>query len=70
MTCAAEVGGVAICGRLGRLAAKLTGNAVHVPWSEVAAATSIVELKRPSAELRLNRGDERWARLISRLPGS
>jgi sporulation protein YlmC with PRC-barrel domain len=57
-------------GRLGRLAAKLTGNAVHVPWSEVASVTSIVELKRTSAELRLNRGDERWSHLISRLPGS
>jgi sporulation protein YlmC with PRC-barrel domain len=57
-------------GRLGRLAAKLTGNAVHVPWSEVAAVTSIVELKRTSAELRLNRGDERWAGVIGKLPGS
>ena len=37
-------------GRLGRLAATLSGNAVH--------------------ELRLNRGDERWAPLLRRLPGS
>jgi sporulation protein YlmC with PRC-barrel domain len=57
-------------GRLGRLAAKLTGNAVHVPWSEVASVTSIVELKRTSDELRLNRGDVRWARFVGRLPGS
>jgi hypothetical protein len=57
-------------GRLGRLAARLTGNAVHVPWSEVAGVTSIVELGRTAAELRLNRGDERWARLVGKLPGS
>jgi len=57
-------------GRLGRLAAKLSGNAVHVPWTEVDSVSSVVQLKRPAAELRLNRGDERWAGLIRRLPGS
>jgi sporulation protein YlmC with PRC-barrel domain len=57
-------------GRLGHLAAKLTGNAVHVPWSEVASVTSVVELKRTAAELRLDRGDERWAALVGKLPGS
>jgi sporulation protein YlmC with PRC-barrel domain len=57
-------------GRLGRLAARLTGNAVHVPWSEVEAVTSVVTLKRPAAELRLDRGDERWGRLVGKLPGS
>jgi sporulation protein YlmC with PRC-barrel domain len=57
-------------GRLGRFAARLTGNAVHVPWSEVDAVTAVVTLKRSAAELRLDRGDERWARLVGRLPGS
>ena len=57
-------------GRLGRLAARLTGDAVHVPWSEVEAVTSVLTLKRSASELRLDRGDERWARLVGRLPGS
>jgi sporulation protein YlmC with PRC-barrel domain len=57
-------------GRLGRLAALLSGDAVHVSWSEVDQVSSVVTLKRPAAELRLNRGNERWARLIRRLPGS
>ena len=57
-------------GRLGRLAALLSGDAVHVDWDEVDEVSSVVALKRPAAELRLNRGNERWARLIRRLPGS
>jgi sporulation protein YlmC with PRC-barrel domain len=57
-------------GRLGRLAARLSGNAVHVPWSEVESVSSVVSLRRPAAELRLNRGDERWASFVRRLPGS
>jgi sporulation protein YlmC with PRC-barrel domain len=57
-------------GRLGRLAAKLSGTAVHVPWSEVESVSTVVKLKRPAAELRLNRGDVRWAALVRRLPGS
>jgi sporulation protein YlmC with PRC-barrel domain len=57
-------------GLLGRLAARLSGNAVHVPWSEVDSVSSVVTLKRSAAELRLNRGDARWERRISRLPGS
>jgi sporulation protein YlmC with PRC-barrel domain len=57
-------------GLLGRLAARIGGTAVHVPWTEVDSITSILRLKRPAAELRLNRGDERWARVIGRLPGS
>jgi sporulation protein YlmC with PRC-barrel domain len=57
-------------GLLGRLAARLSGDAVHVPWSEVDSVMSVVKLKRPSRELRLNRGDERWARLIGKVPGS
>ena len=57
-------------GLLGRLAARLGGDAVHVPWSEVESVSSVVKLKRPSAELRLNRGDPRWARLVGKVPGS
>jgi hypothetical protein len=57
-------------GRLGRLAAKLAGNAVHVPWSEVRSVTSVVQLRHTAAELRLNRGDERWGKLVGRLPRS
>lgn len=57
-------------GLLGRLAARLSGNAVHVPWSEVESVSSVVNLRRPAAELRLNRGDERWASLVGKLPGS
>jgi len=56
-------------GLLGRLAARLAGDAVHVPWSEVDSISSVVELKRTAAELRLGRGDHRWARLVARLPG-
>jgi sporulation protein YlmC with PRC-barrel domain len=57
-------------GLLGRLAACLSGNAVHVPWREVESVTSVVTLKRPAAELRLNRGDARWARRVRKVPGS
>ena len=57
-------------GLLGRLAARLSGNAVHVPWSEVESVSSVVKLKRPAAELRLNRGDARWARLVGKVPGA
>jgi sporulation protein YlmC with PRC-barrel domain len=57
-------------GLLGRLAARLSGDAVHVPWSEVDSVTSVVRLRRPAAELRLNRGDDRWAGLVGKVPGS
>ncbi len=57
-------------GLLGRLAARLSRNAVHVPWPEVESVTSVVTLKRPAAELRLNRGDDRWATLVGKVPGS
>ncbi len=56
-------------GLLGRFAARLSGNAVHVPWSEVDSVTSVVSLKRPAAELRLNRGDARWGKLVGKVPG-
>ena len=54
----------------GRLAARLTGDAVHVPWHEVDSVTSVVRLRRPASELRLDRGDDRWARIIGKVPGS
>ena len=57
-------------GLLGRLAARFSGNAVHVPWSEVESVSSVVMLKRPAAELRLGRGDVRWARLVGKAPGA
>ena len=57
-------------GLLGRLAARLGGNAVHIPWTEVEKVTAVVTLKRPASELRLNRGDDRHAALISKVPGS
>src|SRR3954469_17597289 len=57
-------------GPLGRLAARLSGDAVHVPWAEVAAITSVLQPRRPSPELRLDRGDVRWSSLLSRIPGS
>jgi hypothetical protein len=57
-------------GLLGRLAARLCGNAVHVPRPEVHSVTSVVTLKRPCAELRLNAGDVRWANLVGKVPGS
>ena len=57
-------------GLLGRFAARLAGEAVHVPWAEVESVSSVVELKRPAVDLRLDRGDTRWARLVGKLPGS
>ena len=57
-------------GRLGRLAAALSGNAVHVPWSEVADVDSVVALKRTAPELRLGRGDDSAAKLIGWIPGA
>ena len=57
-------------GLLGRLAARLSGEAVHIPWSEVDSVSSVVKLKRPAAELRLGRGDRRWSRVVGKVPGS
>jgi sporulation protein YlmC with PRC-barrel domain len=56
-------------GFLGRALARLSGNAVHVPWQEVESVSSVVTLKRPAAELGLDRGEERWSRLVGKLPG-
>jgi sporulation protein YlmC with PRC-barrel domain len=57
-------------GLLGRLMARLAGDAVHVRWRDVDSVSSVVALRRTAAELRLNRGDARWARLIGKVPGS
>jgi sporulation protein YlmC with PRC-barrel domain len=57
-------------GLLGRLAARLSGDAVHVPWPEVDSVTSVITLKRTAGELRLRRGADRWARLVGKIPGS
>ena len=66
------VGGNAWRGRglFGRIAAALSGTAVHVPWSEVDDVSSVVKLKRTAVELRLGRGDDRAARIVRRLPGA
>jgi len=66
------VGGNAWRGRgiLGRLAAALSGRAVHVPWSEVDDVSAVVTLRRPARELRLGRGDDLAARFVRRLPGA
>lgn len=57
-------------GLFGRIAAALTGDAVHVPWSEVGQVGAVVQLKKTAPELRLGRGDDRAAKLVERLPGS
>jgi sporulation protein YlmC with PRC-barrel domain len=57
-------------GFLGRIAARLGGNAVHIPWSEVADVGAVVELKRTAQELRLGRGDDRLRRFVERIPGA
>jgi hypothetical protein len=57
-------------GFFGRLAAALSGNATHVPRSEVAEVSSVVRLKRTAPELRLGRGDDRAAKLIDWIPGA
>ncbi len=57
-------------GRLGRIAAALSGNAVHVSWAEVDDVTSVVTLKHTAPELRLGRGDDRAARFVKWIPGA
>jgi sporulation protein YlmC with PRC-barrel domain len=66
------VGGNAWKGRgfFGRIAAALSGDAVHVPWSEVDEIGAVVKLKHTAQELRLGRGDDRAARFVKRLPGA
>jgi len=57
-------------GWFGRLCAALSGDAVHVPWSEVAEVGAVVTLKRAAQELRLGLGDDRAARFVKRFPGA
>lgn len=58
-------------GRLGRLAAAIArGRLVRVPWEEVDEVEAAVRLRRPAAELRLGRGDDRARPLVERIPGS
>jgi sporulation protein YlmC with PRC-barrel domain len=57
-------------GLLGRIAAALSGDAVHVPWSEVDEIGAVVSLKHTAPELRLGRGDDAAARFVKRLPGA
>jgi sporulation protein YlmC with PRC-barrel domain len=57
-------------GRLGRLLARLSGQAVHVPWSAVKEVSEVVTLREPAPRLRLGQGDERWGRWVAKLPGS
>jgi sporulation protein YlmC with PRC-barrel domain len=66
------VGGNAWKGRgfFGRIAAALSGDAVHVPWSEVAEIGAVVKLEHTAQELRLGRGDDKAARFVNRLPGA
>jgi sporulation protein YlmC with PRC-barrel domain len=66
------VGGNAWRGRglFGRLAAALSGNATHVPWSEVDDIGAVVTLKGTANELRLGRGDDTAARFVKRIPGA
>jgi sporulation protein YlmC with PRC-barrel domain len=66
------VGGNAWKGRgvFGRIAAALSGDAVHVPWSDVGDVGAVVQLKRTAQELRLGRGDDKAARFVKRLPGA
>ena len=52
------------------VAAALSGDAVHVPWSEVDEIGAVVKLKRTAQELRLGRGDDKAARFVKRLPGA
>jgi len=56
-------------GLLGRLAARLAGDAVHVPWSEVDSLSSEVELERAAAALTLGSGADRCAKMVAKLPG-
>lgn len=58
-------------GRLGRLAATLTGGrVVRVAWEEVAEVSADVELRRTAEELGLARGEERARRIVERIPGA
>jgi hypothetical protein len=58
-------------GVLGRLFARIvSGSLVRVSWDEVSGCKAGIHLRKPAAELRLGRGDDAAARLITRIPGS
>jgi sporulation protein YlmC with PRC-barrel domain len=58
-------------GLLGRLAARLGGDGrVRVPWSEVEAVKSHVELKKKATDYGLGAGDDRLRPFIERIPGA
>jgi sporulation protein YlmC with PRC-barrel domain len=58
-------------GWVGRLAGFIGGSQrTRVPWSEVARVNSAVELRRPSIEYNLGRGDDRVRPLIEKIPGA
>jgi sporulation protein YlmC with PRC-barrel domain len=58
-------------GWLGRLGAWMgRGKVVRIPWEEVAAAESHVELKKAASEYGLGRGDDRARPWIEHLPGA
>ena len=58
-------------GLLGRVAARLGGDGrVRVPWSEVGAVESHVQLKKQAPDYGLGRGDDRLRPFIERIPGA
>lgn len=58
-------------GLLGRIAARLGGDGrVRVPWSEVEAVESHVQLKKRASYYGLGRGDDRLRPWIQRIPGA
>jgi hypothetical protein len=58
-------------GALGRLLARIVpGALVRVSWDEVSGCEAGIHLRKSAAELRLGRGDDAAARLITRIPGS
>ncbi len=57
-------------GLLGRVAARISGGEVRIPWAQVASVTSVVTLRTTARDAGLGAGDRRWASLVGRIPGS
>ena len=58
-------------GVMGRLAARIgRGRLVRVDWKEVTGCEAGIHLRRPAADYRLARGDDRAAKLVERIPGA
>ena len=58
-------------GMIGRIASWIGGGRrVRVPWSEVRAVDSAIELKRGATELGLGRGDDRLRPYFDKIPGA